>query len=271
MSRACIPFYILFDKDLSKNELIIYGLIEHMESNGKNVFFNNRTIAEKLGVSHESRIVGKMLANLKKKQYICREHKEITFRDKQGNEKKVTRWCLSTVKAVVISNESDDENMVPEIPPLKVVPEIPQNMVPEVPPYNTPDLITPLTTTTQSSSVFNKEIDQELIDLRTQHIPNDERTVSQFLKQCKWHVDSGSKDHTFNQRLGGLKKIIKGCVFDIPKGYPSQETKGKSKEQNLERLRNEWLNYYNSRVEKRCREAGYESKTFEEYVAYVSR
>lgn len=224
MSRACIPFHILFDQELSKNELIVYGMIEHMESDNKAVFFNNRTIAEKLGVSHESRIVGKMLIKLKDKGYITREHKEVSFKDNRGNITKQMRWCFSTVKSLVVSAQDDDQPgtapLVPEVPP-PLVGEVPPPLVPEVPPYNAPDLIPPLTTTTTSSSaVFNKEIDNEFIELRTKYLPKDERTPLLFLKQCKWHVDHGSKEHTFNQRIAGLKKILKGGIFDVPTGYP---------------------------------------------------
>jgi hypothetical protein len=147
MSRACIPFHILFDKDLSKNELIIYGLIENMESDNLPVFFNNRTIAERLGVSHESRIVGKMLGNLKDKGYITRAEREVTFKLKNGTVKKEIRLCFNTVKNSVVSQSDDDEKkdsgMVPEIPP-PMVPEIPPPMVPEIPTYRSPDLTDPL-------------------------------------------------------------------------------------------------------------------------------
>ncbi len=265
MSRACIPFHIMFDRELSKNELIIYGLIEHMESNGNAVFFNNRTIAEKLGVSHESRIVGKMLTNLKNKGYITREEKEVSFKDKRGNVKKEIRSCFNTVKSLVITVDDDSKPesppLVPEVPPL-LVPEIPSPMVPEVPPYNTPDLNPPLTTTTQSSSsVFNEEIDNELLALKTKHIPTDERDSNLFLRQCKWHVDHGSKEHTFNQRIVGLKKIISSGCFDAPTSYPKDK---EIKQQNEKLLWSSYQGYVKSPIEIGLRERGIaQLETFE--------
>lgn len=266
MSRACIPFHILFDQDLSKNELIIYGLIEHMESNGKPVFFNNRTIAEKLGVSHESRIVGKMLTRLKDKGYISREEKEVSFTDRKGGIKKEIRLCFNTVKSLVVSQESDADSdnppLVPEVPPLPV-PEIPSPPVPELPAYNTPDLNPPLTTTTQesSSSVFNEAIDKELLELQTKHLKNDERNPIIFLKQCKWHVDHGSKAHTFNQRVAGLKKIITSGCFDTPQGYPKNK---EAKQQNDLLLWSHYQNYVKSPIEIGLRERGIaQLETFE--------
>lgn len=253
MSRACIPFHILFDKDLSKNELIIYGMIEHMESDGKSVFFNNRTIAEKLGVSHESRIVGKMISKLKDKGYITREQREVIFRDKKGIETKVLRWCMNTIKSQVIIVE-DDQGGVSEVPP-PLVPQVPPPLVPEVPPYNTPDLTSPLTTTTtqSSSSVFNQEIDKELIDLRKKHIPHDERDDKLFLRQCKWHIDSGSKEHTFTQRIVGLKKIISSGCFDAPANYPKHKD---IKQRNEQLLWSSYQSYVKSPIEIGLRERG---------------
>src|SRR5690606_26628890 len=92
-------------------------------------------------------------------------------------------------------------------------------------------LITTTTTTDNqdsksSSSVFNKEIDKELLALRNKYIPKDDRENIRFLKQCKWHVDHGSKEHTFNQRVSGLKKIIRGGCFDVPANYPKPKQNG---------------------------------------------
>lgn len=271
MSRACIPFHILFDKDLSKNELIIYGLVEHMESNGRNVFFNNRTIAEKLGVSHESRIVGKMLSNLKKKGYIGREHKEITFRDKQGTERKVMRWCLSTVKSVVIFNESDDENMVPEIPPITVVPEIPPTVVSEIPPYNTPDPTYPLTTTPVIGGGSFTPFEIQALDHKH---PSDDRTPDEYLKNVHHHIEHGIKDKPLlmkqSMTLSLLKKVYdNGGRFESV-GFVSnetkQETKMKKKHQEDNLLWSQYQNYLKSPVEIDLRTRGVvQELSFEEW------
>lgn len=255
MSRACIPFHILFDKDLSKNELLIYGLIEHMESDGKHVFFNNRSIAKKLGVSHESRIVGKMLIKLKEKGYITRIQKEITFNTKHGERKEI-RWCFNTVKKMVIPNlESEDDSdlpLVPEIPPITLVAEIPSPLVPEIPPYNTPDLNNPLTTTTTcSSGFFVEETEKEILELREKHIKNDDRTPVEFLSQCKWHLKHGDQKYSEVQRLGGLKKLIKSGYFEKPGNYPTQNVQH---QENL--LWSQYQSYLKSPVEKMLIEKG---------------
>ena len=67
--RACIPFYILLDKDLSLNEIRLYGLIEQLESSSKDVFISDRKFAEILGISHESNRVQAMKRKLIKKNY----------------------------------------------------------------------------------------------------------------------------------------------------------------------------------------------------------
>lgn len=262
MSRACIPFHILFDKDLSKNELIIYGMIEHMESDGKAVFFNNRTIAEKLGVSHESRIVGKMLQKLRDKNYIQREHKEVLLKDRKGNIKKVMRWCLNTVKNTVIANESDDENMVPEIPPPTMVPEIPQNMVPEVPPYNTPLPTSPLTTTTASGSGSFTPFEIQALDHKH---PSDDRTPDEYLQNVHHHIENNipkEKPMLMKQSmiLSLLKKVYaNGNRFESV-GFVSNETKKETKRKQQQHKENllwsAYQNYVKSPIEQRLREQG---------------
>jgi len=115
-----------------------------------------------------------------------------------------------------------------------------------------------------SSSVFSEKIDNELIDLRNQHLPPDKRTNEEFLKQCKHHVDSGDKKYSFTQKIAGLKKLLgKGC-FEIPPGYKSQE-QNKNNGLSEELMRSHYNNYYNSWVEQDLRSKGFESMTFEEW------
>lgn len=262
MSRACIPFHILFDKDLSNNELKIYGLIEHMESNNKPAFFNNRTIAGKLGVSHESRIVGKMLKKLIEKNYITRQEKELTF-IKDGKEIKAIRSVFNTVKSTVVFTE-EDQPPVSEVPPLTGVAEIPPPPVSEVPPYKLPlDLTLPLTTTTEAVVVISKEKDKELLLLRNIHLSKDTRSNDEFLSQCKWHLDKGSKSHTEAQRYVGLKKIISSGQFDIPAGYGSPK---KTAQVSEDYLRNQYKHYCNSWIEQDLRSKGFKTKTYEEWM-----
>jgi DNA-binding Lrp family transcriptional regulator len=265
MSRACIPFHILFDKDLSKNELLIYGMIEHLESDGKSVFFNNRTIAEKLGISHESGNVRKMISHLTEKGYIKREHKEVRFKRK-GNIVSEWRWCFNTVKSNLIHVENDDQGGVAQEPPhTGVAQEPPHTGVAQEPPYTNPSFTNPLTTTTTTvvSSIFSEEKDTELLALRNKHLPRDERSNEEFLKQCKFHIESGDKKYTLFQREAGLKNLICKGFFQAPTNYPVAKVKS---EQEIERLKNQWLMYYNSRVEIDCRSRGYPSKTYEEWM-----
>jgi hypothetical protein len=267
MSRALIPFHILFDKDLSQNELRLYGLVEHMESDSKIPFFNNRTIADKLGVSHESRIVGKMLANLKEKGYIKREHKEVTLKYKNGSEKKVMRWCLSTVKQLVISSEPEDENedqnMVPEVPPLTGVPEIPPNtMVPEVPPYNKTPSISPLTTTTDSGSGSLTPFEKESLQFK---LPRDQRTTEEFLENVHHHIANNIPEEKkpFQRERMALKLLEilhdRDCVFES-NGFLSRADKKKAddakKKQEDLNLWSSYQSYVNSPVEKDLRNKG---------------
>ena len=132
--RACIPFYVLLDKRLSGNEKVLYGIIEQMESSMTDVFINDRSLCHILGVSFESRILGKMQKKLKDFGYIKREEREITV-----NNNTFTASCWNTVKKSMMDN-----NISPPVPevPTPPVPEVPTPPVPEVPTYNTHDLNT---------------------------------------------------------------------------------------------------------------------------------
>lgn len=69
------------------------------------------------------------------------------------------------------------------------------------------------------SSIFSEKTDKELISLRNKNIPTDKRSNEEFLNQCKHHIDKGSKEHSYPQRMAGLKKIIQGGHFETPAGY----------------------------------------------------
>lgn len=279
MSRACIPFHILFDQELSKNELIIYGMIEHMESDHKAVFFNNRTIAEKLGVSHESRIVGKMLIKLKEKGYITREHKEISFKDNRGNITKQMRWCFNTVKSLVVSVQDDDQPgtapLVPEVPP-PLVGQVPPPLVPEVPPYNTPDLTSPLKETTTTGSGSFNPFETQCLNLKAQ---SDSRTPEEFLENIYHHIEHNSdKTKPYPMRRQMILSLLKnlkanGEHFTSVNFFSleaKQETERKQKENKIEKLKNDWLKYFNSPVEIDCRSKGYESKTWQQWQEFYA-
>lgn len=274
MSRACIPFHILFDKDLSKNELIIYGMIEHMESDDNPVFFNNRSIAEKLGVSHESRCVGKMLTNLKNKGYIIREQREVTFKNKNGTERKETRWCFNTAKNYVISQADDDScqepDMVPEIPS-PMVPQVPPPPVPEIPPYNKPLNLDPLKTTTTCSSSFNPF---ETKCLEFKH-STDQRTNEEFIENVHHHVkfnsDPDSGEYQRQQMiLKLLRNLHQNAAIFKSKGYVSKETIKETEKQTQEQkdklLWSAYQGYVKSPIEKKLRDEGQARlESFEEW------
>ena len=262
MSRACIPFHILFDKDLSKNELIIYGLIEHMESDGKHVFFNNRTIAEKIGVSHESGNVRKMIARLTEKGYIKREHKEIPIKIK-GVVRMEWKWCFNTVKSIVIQDENDNQGGVAEEPPLTgVAEEPPLTGVAERPPYNNPSSTSPLTTTPVSGSGSFTPF--EIKALEHKH-PSDERTPDEYLQNVHHHLENNipkEKPQLMKQSmiLSLLKKVYEnGSRFESV-GFVSNETKQEAKRKKKERdeklLWSAYQNYVKSPIEQRLREQG---------------
>ena len=132
--RACIPLYILLDDRLSKNEIKLYGLIEQMESSMTDVFINDRSLCEILGLSFDSRMLGKIQRRLKEFGYIKREERAVTIKNKT-----FLASCWNTIKQSLTI-----QTPVPEIPTLinnesAPVPEIPTPPVPEIPTYKALD------------------------------------------------------------------------------------------------------------------------------------
>jgi len=116
---------------------------------------------------------------------------------------------------------------------------------------------------TTTTCIFSDETDKQLISLRQKHLPPDERSDEEFLKQCKWHVDHGSSQYNLGQRIAGIKKLLTNGYFETPSSYPKEKTKNAQSES---KLRNQYDMYYNSWVEVDCRSKGYESKTFEQWI-----
>ena len=137
--RACIPLYVLLDKRLSGNEKVLYGLIEQMESSMSDVFINDRSLCKIIGVSFESRILGKMQKKLKDFGYIKREEREVTL-----NGKNFMAHCWNIVNSGVFVSQHMSKDITPPVPqvPTPPVPEVPTPPVPQVPTYNTHDLNT---------------------------------------------------------------------------------------------------------------------------------
>lgn len=79
-------------------------------------------------------------------------------------------------------------------------------------------------TTTTSTSIFSEETDKELLELRNEHMPSDERTNELFLLHGHWHVEHGdTKKFNYPRRLSGLKSMIRKGVFQEPADYPKEK------------------------------------------------
>jgi hypothetical protein len=71
-----------------------------------------------------------------------------------------------------------------------------------------------------SSFVIDKHADAKLLQLRDTYMTEDKRRDSEFLKQCKHHLDNGNKEkYNLARRLKGLQTIIQSRFFEIPAGY----------------------------------------------------
>ena len=75
-----------------------------------------------------------------------------------------------------------------------------------------------------SSFVIDKAADAKLLQLRDTYMSEDERRDSEFLKQCKHHLDNGNKEkYNLARRLKGLQTIIQSGFFEIPAGYKEKK------------------------------------------------
>ncbi len=109
--RACIPFYILLDKDLSKTDLQIYGLVEQMQSMKGTVFYSNNWMASTLGIAVRNIQLAKK--RLKEKGYLVCEFKEIKIRNK-----KVWRHCWNTaVPEFITEMNAEPQDLEIDLPP----------------------------------------------------------------------------------------------------------------------------------------------------------
>ena len=262
--RACIPFYILLDKDLSLNEIRLYGLIEQLESSSKDVFISDRKFAEILGISHESNRVQAMKRKLIKKNYIKRELRLVKIGKRQTE-----MHCWSTVKGGLIENNTDTvsqeptmkENHTTPVPygPTPPVPYGPTPPVPQGPICNTLTIkaLKSITTTTgqpltepqKSVSdpvvvvVLNSQkiTTQLLTAFRDNPVETDKiKTEEEFLLACEYsilHRNDGNTGDPIEemQRVHGIIKLVKLGMFENPKGWTNKPKA--SQEQLNERMR----------------------------------
>ncbi len=227
--RSCIPYYILFDSELTIQHLRLYTLIEQMESNPNpkvTPTFSHQWFADLLGI--EYRWARRIAQCLKEKGYIT--HKQ----------KKDGRWAWGTVRKTIVDNTPQQpseahgvgvEGRACEAPPggvceaqgggaceaplntnkLKYYKEETTNY------YNPPpkdvrrseDLPE---AETSSSSFFTQLVDQSLL---AQKSSQDSRTDAEFLAECVEHVDNHSnKQYPRLQRAHALVKLLTRLKID---------------------------------------------------------
>ncbi len=256
--RACIPFYILLDPDLSLNEIRLYGLIEQLESSNKDVFISDRKFAEILGISHESNRIQAMKRKLIKKNYIKRELRLVTI-----GKRKAEMHCWNTVKGSLAENNTDTVSQEPTkvknntTPvPVKPTPPVPLEPTPPVPVEPTCKALSIkalelTTTTTETPVVVVVILNSEKITtlLRTAFSDNpvetpNIKTETDFLSACEYSVnhrnDGNMKDPISEmQRVRGIIKLVKNNSFDDPPGWSKQKPANKKEVDKRLRLQEE--------------------------------
>lgn len=241
--RACIPLYVLLDKNLSGNEVKLYGLIEQMESSCKDVFISDRKFAEILGISFESGKIQTMKRKLIKKNYIKRELRLVKI-----GKRTAEMHCWSTVKGTVAEYntapvpEGLGEYKINTAPvPEGLTPPVPQGLTCNTHNVNAHNSIT--TTTGEPFTESQKSISEPVVVvLNSQKITNqllnafranpvetkNIKTEEDFLCACEYsiiHRNDGNNGNPLdeNERVRGIIKLVKQGAFEDPKGWSKQK------------------------------------------------
>lgn len=176
--RTCIPYYILFDLDLTSNHLRFYGIIEQMESNPNpkvNPEFSYAWIANILGIEKRQAIyIGKLL---KEKKYV------VHTQSSSG------KWLWSTFKTKLIQEENEqNDDMLNELAsavgvhPPSAVPLHPPRAVGVHPKYHKDKYPKEINTTTSSSEFFEDYKKAELSALENLSVETDKHELKQKFK-----------------------------------------------------------------------------------------
>lgn len=214
--KGCIPYYILFDSDLTVQHMRLYSLIEQMESNPNpkvSPTFSFEWFASILGI--EARGAKKIAKRMKDKGYITHTQKPDGY------------WIWGTAKKVVIDDSQPGVSQEGGVSPQDT---------PGVTSEDTGGVASQDTLNTKknnyqkeektkldssSSFVFSKSTDQNLL---TQKLDRDLRSDEEFLAECVEHVDNHSNQkYPRLQRANALVKLLTKLNNDNVIFRPSKE------------------------------------------------
>lgn len=94
------------------------------------------------------------------------------------------------------------------------------------------------------------------IELFQQKFSDREITIEELFQSCQNY-------NAPKKRWVDIQLFYKWLRKEDPENFPRKKTKI----DNSARLKAQWQQYYNSSIEKQCRELGHESKTFEQWIA----
>lgn len=202
--KGCIPYFILFDKDLTGQHFRFYSVIEQMHSNPNPKViprFSYEWLASLLGV--EIRSAKRIAKLMKDKGYVSHTQTDNGY------------WVWSICGKPVIDNSYS------ELPP-----EVSPDVTGVVTSGGTPGVTCKVTLNTNninyslketklepsSGFLFSKTTDQNLLE---QKIKSDKRTDEEFLAECLYHVENHSdKKYPLLQRANALVKLLRKLKED---------------------------------------------------------
>ena len=217
--RAVIPFYILWDTDLTGNDLRFYGQIEQLESNPNpkvNATFSYQWIANQLGINRRNAI--NIAKKLKNKGYISR------IRIK-GNT-----YIWNTVKKGVLVSLEDTAIVSPNDTLLVSLKDT-QNIMKKNKDHK-------ITTTTKSGGNSLSKSKQKKLAFKC---ADDLRDDDEFLENCDHHMKNNSTGTSPYQRtvmlLCLLKNLLEAGEHFKSKGFVSVKAEKLRLEQEAEAKR----------------------------------
>lgn len=214
--KGCIPYYILFDPDLTSQHLKLYSLVEQMESNPNpkvSPTFSYEWFASILGIKVRGAMkIGKVM---KDKGYVVHTQKPDGY------------WLWGTGKKTII-DDSKNQGVPSEggvsSQDMGGVPQEDMGGVHSQDTLNTKKnnyQEEETTTLVSSSFIFSIAIDQNLVD---QKLSRDKRTDQEFLDECLIHVENHSnKKYPPLQRANALVKLLKKLNADDVIFRPSKD------------------------------------------------
>lgn len=249
-----IPASIMFHKELTSDDKIVFSLIYGYLKNNKTCWYTNEELMEATGRSRRqidiilnrlesAKIIERVGCGYRRKfalglflnncaenvvdksaeqeLYNYAENALVLRRKRSSTAQKTTQYCAENVVENKENNKENNKEQHTAAPLTETKIEQP--------------------TISRTVVVFSELIDKQLLEL-DRGLPNHLRTSlepREYLQCAKFHIDSIMKMDKieFPHALNMFKKLCKSTRFEKPSGFKSEEDIAKARENNERRLK----------------------------------